>query len=90
MAHYLALNLHRASIYGRNGHTVNAKLRVRYHQYIGQQATRLAQGMALYECRWFNPEFLGKRCYRFVIKERMEGDKLYSEIFGGNILVDGM
>jgi predicted DCC family thiol-disulfide oxidoreductase YuxK len=51
---------------------------------------RLAQGMALYECRWFNPEFLGKRCYRFVIEARMEGDKLYSEIFGGNILVDGM
>lgn len=49
---------------------------------------RLAQGMALYESRWFNPEFFGRRCYRFAIAQRAQRSVLYSALFGGNVLAD--
>lgn len=51
-----------------------------------QQTARI--GMAVYESRWYNPQFFGKRCYRFVVAVRGRNPVLYSEVFGGNILAE--
>ena len=47
----------------------------------------LDKGMAHYQSRWFNPEFYGKRVYRFVIAARPQSQTLNSAQFGGNVLV---
>lgn len=47
----------------------------------------LTQGMAHYQSRWFNPEFKGRREYRFVISTREQQARLISASFGGNVLV---
>ncbi|MBK6758342.1 MAG: neutral/alkaline non-lysosomal ceramidase N-terminal domain-containing protein [Moraxellaceae bacterium] len=47
----------------------------------------LDKGMAHYQSRWFNPEFYGKRVYRFSITSRPHYQLLNSAQFGGNVLV---
>jgi len=47
----------------------------------------LDKGMAHYQSCWFNPEFFGKRVYRFSIAARLAYQSLSSASFGGNILI---
>ncbi|MCG6162329.1 alkaline ceramidase, partial [Leptospira bandrabouensis] len=40
-----------------------------------------SDGMAVYEVRWFNPEFHSKRKYRFAIAPRGKEKEFYSPEF---------